>query len=235
LARGSMMRVAIIQPHFLPFAGYFDLLQRADLLVYYDTVQFRKRSWHCRTWLSEQGIACWFSAPVDCHGGSRLPLNRVLWADNQSWRTKAARRLRVRYGASKEPRVLEMILDLIISGPSHLAEWNMRSCGLLATALGISTPTLRASELPAFGEDKQQRLIHICRECSATRYLCGPGSRNYVRDEVFAEYGIQVEWLDYNYSHRLPDRSRQWVYPSLLDLILSRGLASARKELGLLV
>src|SRR5262249_38544205 len=100
------MRVAIIQPHFLPFIGYFDLMNRADLFVYYDTVQFVRRSWHCRTYITERGRARWLSAPVRTPRGARRMLIEMEWADDTSWRDKTARRLEHCYARTAERETL---------------------------------------------------------------------------------------------------------------------------------
>jgi hypothetical protein len=221
------MRVAIIQPHFLPFIGYFDLMNRADLFIYYDTVQFVRRSWHCRTYITEQGTARWLSVPVRTAEGSRRPLCEVQWADDQPWRTKMVRRLKHCYSDSEEPYLLKEILGLIQIGPASLTDWNIQANDLLAAALNIRTTSLKVSDLhPATG-DKQQRIIHLCRELGATRYLCGPGSKSYVRDNDFAEFGIKIEWLDYDYEHWAITPHGTRIFPSIVDYVLRRGLTSA--------
>jgi hypothetical protein len=221
------MRVAIIQPHFLPFVGYFDLMNRADLFVYYDTVQFVRRSWHCRTYITEKGQARWLSAPVRTAEGSRRPLCAMQWADDQPWRTRMLRRLKQCYTNCTEQHLLQEVLQLIQLGPTNLTTWNIQANVLLATLLNIKTKTLRTSTLPPPTGDKQQRIIQMCRELGATKYLCGPGSRSYVREADFAEFQIEVEWLDYDYEHWAitPDGTK--IFPSIIDYVLRRGLTSA--------
>ena len=220
------MRVAIIQPHFLPFVGYFDLMNRADLFVYYDTVQFVRRSWHSRTYITEKGQARWLSAPVRTTAGSRRPLSTMHWADDQPWRAKMVRRLNQLYKNCAEPHLLREILQLIRLGSANITDWNIQANALLAAMLNIRTGTLRASTLPPLTGDKQQRIIQMCRKLGATKYLCGPGSRNYVREADFAEFQIEVEWLDYDYEHWAitPDGTK--ILPSIIDYIFRRGLTS---------
>lgn len=225
------MRVAIIQPHFLPFIGYFDLMNRVDLFIYYDTVQFVRRSWHCRTYITEKSQARWLSAPVRTAEGSRRLLYLMQWADDQPWRKRMGRRLQQSYKNCAEPQLLQDILKLIELGPSSLTDWNIRANDLLAAALNIKTMTLRASSLPQVEGDKQQRIIQMCREVGATRYLCGPGSRNYVREADFAEFQLKVDWLDYDYEYYATTIRGAVVFPSVLDLMLLKGAATAVKEI----
>lgn len=222
------MRVVILQPHFLPFIGYFDLMNRADVFVYYDTVQFRRRSWHCRTLIAEQNIAKWLSAPVRTADGSRMPLHEAVWADDTRWRQKAVRRLRHWYAQTSQYNVLDTVAELILSGPSKLSDWNVLANDTLATLLGITTTTLRSSQMPPGSGDKQQRLIHVCKQLGATRYLCGPGSRNYVSESLFARSDIEVEWLNYDYEGRLLTEEGECVHPSIVHPILARGLEHTR-------
>lgn len=225
------MRAVIIQPHFLPFAGYFELMKRSDVFVYYDTAQFVRRSWHCRTYITEQGKAQWLSAPVKTADGSRRPLSVMSWADDQSWRAKMQRRLRKLYVNTEESHLLAAIIDLINKGPGSLVSWNIAANTLIGAALDIKRHTLKTSELAPVVGDKQDRIIQICRELGATTYVCGPGSRGYVRDRDFAESGVGVEWLDYDYESRVRTSNGIEVFPSILDLILLKGVNAAKNEI----
>ena len=224
-----MSALVVIQPHFLPFAGYFDLMRRADWFVYYDTVQFRRRSWHCRTWLRDGTVARWLSAPVRTRSGSRVPIADVVWADEQPWRGRVLRRLESVYGG----RLPAWLVELIGEGPGGLADWNVLANDTLAQVLGIGTRTVRASALAPVQGDKQARLVALCRHFGATTYVCGPGSRGYVDDALFESAGIHVEWVTYEYNHRLRAPSGEWVFPSLLDVLLTEGVDRARQEVGL--
>lgn len=225
------MRVVIIQPHFLPFVGYFDLMRRADVFVYYDTVQFRARSWHCRTYVREQGQAAWLTVPVSKQAGSRRMLLEMYLDDAQPWRAKMARRLSSCYPASRAGDVFGRIASLVLRGPGQLTDWNIAANTVLAHALEIRTPTLRASLLGTTSGEKQQRLLQICGQLGATTYVCGPGSRCYVREADFESRGIRVEWVDYGYRNTLPLHDGRIVFPSVLDSILTAGVEATRAEL----
>jgi hypothetical protein len=226
------MRVVIMQPHFLPFIGYFDLMNRADVFVYYDTAQFVRRSWHCRTYISEQGEAHWLSAPVRTAEGSRRPLREMKWADDQPWRIKMERRLRRGYADSQETALLHEVLNIVRIGPGDLVSWNIQANDLLASGLNIKTRTFKASELVSVSGDKQQKIIRLCQELGATHYLCGPGSKSYVREAAFAELGIRVEWLNYDYEYKVPTLGGLTAFPSVLDLILRKSLNAVRQLLN---
>lgn len=217
------MKVVIIQPHFLPFVGYFDLMNRADTFVYYDTVQFVHRSWHCRTYVTEKGFARWLSAAVEMCNGSRKLLSAMAWADDTPWREKMAKNLANIYANNKEPQLLKQIIELVKNGPAELCDWNIEGCSILASILGIESKILRSSEVGTVSGNKQERIINLCRELGATHYICGPGSRNYIQEADFAEFEIKVEWVEYNYEYKIPTQEGIYVYPSVLDLILTMG------------
>ena len=227
-----IMKVVIIQPHFLPFTGYFDLMNRADIFVYYDTVQFVRRSWHCRTYITEKGLSRWLSASVKTHNGSRKLLREMSWADDVPWRKKTAKRLENVYANNKEPYLLKQITELVEKGPTNLCDWNIEGCSILASILEIKIKTLRSSELKTVEGDKQKRIINLCQELGATHYICGPGSRNYIQDEDFAKFDIKVEWIEYNYKYKIPTQEGVDVSPSVLDLILKMGTKFARSVLS---
>lgn len=225
------MKVVIIQPHFLPFAGYFDLMNRADIFVYYDTVQFVHRSWHCRTYVTEKSRARWLSAAVETCNGSRKLLSEMVWADDMIWRKKMAKRLANIYAHNKEPHLLKQIIELVETGPTNLCDWNIEGNALLASVLGIKTKVLRSSELKIARGDKQERIINLCRALGATHYICGPGSRHYIQDADFARFDIKVEWLEYNYEYKIPTLQGNEVFPSILDLIMLEGAKTAQKAI----
>lgn len=224
-------RVVILQPHFLPFIGFFDLMQRADLFVYYDTAQFVDRSWHCRTYIQEGGVARWLSLPISRRGGSRCQMREMELDSSSLWRDKVCRRLQETYAATQERGLLEAITTLVQAGPSNVCAWNIRAAQALGSSLALSVPWVRASDLGPVGGDKLERLINICRLVGATHYVCGPGSRFYVRDEAFAAVGIGIEWVSYNYRYKVVLPSGEAIYPSALDLLLRKGREYAREEL----
>lgn len=206
-------------------------MNRADLFVYYDTVQFMRRSWHCRTYISDHSRARWLSAPVLTEGGSRRLLCTMKWADDHPWRSKMARRLEHCYANAKESAGLDEMLQLVRLGSPMLTDWNIAANAILARLLGITTPMVRASHLSSVVGDKQDRIIRLCQDLGATHYICGPGSKVYVNDSDFARSGITVEWLTYDYQHRLLTNQGREVFPSSLDLILTEGREAARREL----
>lgn len=228
------MRLAILQPHFLPFIGYFDLMARADLFVYYDTAQYVRRSWHHRTYICEAGKAILFSAPVDTQHGSRRPIKDMCWSDEFPWRRKLARRLSYIYADARNESLLGEIIELILQGPVSLSEWNIEANAIFARNLGIHTEILRASDIAAAQGSKQQKIVDLCKTLQATHYVCGPGSRFYIEDGYFASNGIMVDWVNYDYAEKLAVWNTQGekVYPSVLDSIARFGTKAIQECLN---
>ena len=219
-----------MQPHFLPFAGYFELLLRTDILVYYDTAQFCRRSWHSRTWIRQGLSAALLTVPVRrIESCARPPLSAMYLDDDQPWRQCVLRRLLSVYGCLPED-----LVTLFQEGPERLVDFNMLLVGWLAGRLGITTPTILASALvPPAELPASERLVWICRRLEATRYLATPGARDYMDVCCFEDAGIEVAWLSYEYRHRLNRPNGGTVYPSLLDLLLVDGAIRARSEFEL--
>jgi len=219
---------AIMQPHFLPFAGYFDLMQRADVFVLYDIAQFRRRSWHSRTWIRQGKQAAMLTAPVHLESGARCPLDAVQLGDDKGWHRYALRRLKHVYG--KLPMSLELLFK---EGPPNLVDWNEAGINWLAEQVGVKTHMLRSSQLaPPSDIDATAKLVWMCRRVEATRYLATPGSKGYIDETKFESAGITVVWLNYDYRHTLPDESGVKIFPSLLDLLLAEGSKRAELEVG---
>lgn len=219
-----MTSLGVVQPHFFPFPGFFDLMRRVDLFVYYDTVQFRRRSWQCRTLIRQGAEAVWWGIPVRTPDG-RCPIAAVDVAADASWRSKAQRRIEAVYGACPAP-----LAALLADGPTGLADWNIAGIEWLRTELGITTPTVKASALAPTVGDGTEKLVQLCQQVGADRYLTTEGATGYLREADFAAVGVTVEWLDYAYPHRLPGPDGGQWFPSILDLLLTQGIERARAE-----
>ncbi len=218
------MRIVIIQPHFIPFIGYFDLMKRCDLFVYYDSAQYVKRSWHSRVYLPTNGVAQWISGSVDLTKGSRKPICEMKWSNNCDWRNKVSNKIEHLYGKTKTLSFLEKLLNHVQNGTADLGKWNIQMNSIIAETLNITTPVALTSMLKPTIGNKEEKILQICKELGANEYLCGPGSKLYINENTFAINGIRICWHDYSYQTKLKNRNGKYVFPSIIHPILSTGI-----------
>lgn len=164
------MKVAIHQPNFLPWRGFFEKARAADVFVLLDDVQFSKGSYTNRT--RTQGG--WLTVPVHAHG--RPLIKDVLVAEDFT-----------------EPHFGHVALE-----GTHLTHFNVKLIWACAQALGVTrTNFVLASTLRQRVDPRAAGLLQLCRALEARQYLCGPSGTQYGVPQAFAGSGIEVvafEW-----------------------------------------
>jgi len=229
------MRVAVHQPQYLPWLGYFDKIDRADLFVLLDTVQFKKNEWQNRNRIKTAQGWQWLTVPVTYRFPQRI--NQVKIKPQSNWARKHLLALRTNY--SKAPYFsdyFDIFQKILTERWPGLAALNIRLVRAFTEVLGISTPLRVASELGPLPEGPNERLIAICQHLDAEVYLAGMGGRDYMHLGKFEKAGIEVVFQEFNppvypqlYGDFLPDLS-------VVDLLFNCGKQSlgiirgARKE-----
>ena len=189
------MRVAIHQPQYLPWLGYLDKLNRSDVFVLLDTVQFKKNEWQNRNRIRTAQGWQYLTVPVLHEFPQRLDQVRI---NNQTdWRRKHVQALETHYGkAPHYGRYAPLFLELLARDWERLSLLNEAVLSALAGAFGITTPIVRASQFEA-REEQTGRLVDLCKAVGADCYLAGAGGRGYMNLEEFQAGGIAVEFQDF--------------------------------------
>jgi hypothetical protein len=229
------MRAVILQPAYLPWLGFFDLLDRADAFVLFDTVQHARVSWQARNRVKTKDGVKWLSVPVSRRGRYEQRIFEMETNEETAWREKHVALLRHAY--ARAPYV-DPVCELLEEGLGEarierLVDVDERIIRALATLIGIGAPLVRASTLGAVeeppGEDrKSAHLLAICQRVGATDYLAGSAGRDYLDVDLFQRAGVRVEWHDYQH----PTYAQQFgdfvPYLSVVDLFMN-ALPDARR------
>ncbi len=190
------MLVTIHQPQFMPWLGYFDKMDQADLFVLLDTVQYKKNEWQNRNRLKSAQGPQWLTVPVRFHFPARI--DEVAVNDEAPWRHKHLQALRSNYGKARFWESEEdSLADLYGGREGLLRDVNGLTIDWLGSRLGIDTERRWASDLPVTEEDPTQRLVEICRHFGASAYLSGAEGRNYLDISSFTAAGIDVIFQEY--------------------------------------
>jgi WbqC-like protein family len=222
------VRVAISQPSYLPWSGFFDLIDQVDQFVLLDDAQFVKQSWHQRNRIKSPSGLLWLTVPVVFRGLLGQPISDVAIRDAQFWE-KHARAVEVNYGrALYFERYYPHLKQILKDGSSggNLSELNIALITWLAEELNISTRLVRCSTFH-LEERRSPKLVSICKLLGASDYV-SPRSADYLLqdNELFVDAGVKV-WFQ-NYTHPIYDqRFPPFVpYASVLDLLFNQGPAS---------
>lgn len=217
-----MKRVAILQSNYIPWKGYFDLMNRVDLFLVFDQVQYTKNDWRNRNRIKTQAGTQWLTIPV-FHGlDQKINETRV---STQSWRARHWKSLVQNYGSSAhfktyKERFRALYLD---QDTELLSEINFSFMTEIATCLGIGTHLAWACDqgVPA---GRTQRLVNLCLQAGATDYLSGPSATAYLEEDLFRKAGISVSYMEYT---GYPEYSQ--LHPpfehavTILDLLFNEG------------
>jgi hypothetical protein len=217
------MRLAIMQPTYIPWLGYFDLMDQADCFVILDSVQLAQgRSWQKRNRIKTARGPLWLTVPI-IHQGAQ-PILQVRIDGSTDWPHKHWRALEQSYRrAPYWGTHAGEIESLYAHPPEWLAEWNVALLEWLESKLNLTTPLTRASDLPVGGE-RESLLVGLCKHLGADVYLSPLGSAAYLNsDAMFEGEGIRLEFQNYEHP-TYPQLYPPFVsHLSALDLLLNTG------------
>ena len=200
----SMNRVcSIMQPTYLPWLGYFDLIDRADVFVFYDDVQVVKRSWGVRNKVKTANGPVFLSVPIDKdkHRNERTFFNAQL-DYSQNWVEKHLETFRLNYKkASFFEEIFSLLENELIKKPKFLAELNISLIKAIIKFLELNTELRISSEMNNLSGKKENRLIQICERIDADKYLSPQGSSQYIEAEKpggeFSETEIDLYYQNF--------------------------------------
>jgi hypothetical protein len=221
------MKVGMMQPAFMPWLGYFELISESDIFVFLDDFQFSVQSYHQRNRLFvNPGQADWYTVPVLKSQSFQSPLNRSRINEQIPWRVKFWKRLEQNY--SKAPyfhHYQEAVKDWLMTPAGSLADQNIAFIRMICGFLGFE-PEFRYSSGLDSGLKRSERVLELLAWCNADRYYCARGAFGYMLDDgVFPVKEIEVLFQDF----------RARVYPqvgkrkgfeerlSVLDALLNAG------------
>jgi len=192
------MIVAVHQPQYLPWLGYFDKIDRADIFVLLDNVQFKKNEWQNRNRIKTAQGSQWLTVPVR-YKFSQL-INQVEINNRDKWQHRQRQAIISNYKKAPYWSLLEEFFEeIFLSKWQYISQLNIYVMKKLTELLGITTPIYVASELGEFPEDPDDRLIAMAKHFDADTYLAGGGGREYMNMEKYAESGIEVIFQEYRH------------------------------------
>ncbi len=216
-----MKVLAAHQPQYLPWLGYLDKMDQADVFVHLDNVQFKKNEWQNRNRIRTAEGWQWLTVPVR----HRFPqtIAEVEIDDRTAWTRKHLQALKQNYGKAPHVDALMPQLEVALESPgSHLAPLNIGLIDLIVGILGIETLTILGSDVPA-REDPNARLIDLCRALEADTYLSGAGAREYLDVDAFAAAGIEVRFQAFEHPVYAQRYQPFEPYLSVVDLVMNCG------------
>lgn len=227
--------VAIHQPNFFPWLGYFDKIARADIFVLLDDVQFPRTggSWVNRVQMLEQGKAAWKTVPVRRASRGLQAISSIEIADDVTWRTKLLNALRTNYGAAPAyAEVMPFVAGLVEHPTDLLCEFNVHAIRQVVSRLGLDhARVVRQHELGVSGQ-ATELLVNLVRAAGGGVYLCGDGSQGYLEPDAFARAGLRLEFQSFSHPVYQQRVTKEFISGlSVIDALMHCGFDRVREFL----
>lgn len=225
--------VAIHQPNFLPWLGYFDKLRQADVFVVLDNVALQRTggNYTNRVRLLAGGKPVWVGVPVVRGSEARARIDQARIAEHGDWRRKIRRTISQEYGRTPGYAALAPQLDALLELRCGLADFNMAGVRMLARALDIDDGGIVMASSLAVSGRATDLLVSIVEAVGGDAYLVGGGADGYQEDERFQQAGIAVRRQEF--VHPVYPQGADTFTPGLsaLDALMRLGVDDARRLL----
>jgi hypothetical protein len=220
--------LSVHQPQYLPWLGYFDKVEAADLFVFLDLPQYKKREFQNRNRIKGPNGEIWLTIPVLSKGKFEQSIKDVELDPTQDWQKSHWTSIEMSY--KKTPFWQDYSFGLkpfYEKKWTHLNDLNTQMCIYFFSILGIKTPWKIESEIGTTTQSTE-RLIELCKKTGATEYLSGSGGKDYMDEALFKNENLGLSFQHYthpNYRQQYP-KTPFLPYMCILDLIFNEGPAS---------
>lgn len=224
------MIVAVLQPYFFPYIGYFQLMNAVDTFVYLDDVQYIERGWVNRNRIRNGNRSMWLTMPV-VNASRSLSIRERNYVLDGPAVSRLTRTLTTSYRrGSGFAENWSMINALLANPEPNVASYNCHLLSTVARALGFRTTFLRSSEMKCTPNLKgEQRIIELCRRLGARHYVNPIGGLPLYGEDRFEASGISLSFLRTRVPPATLDGSIEHL--SILDHLLWHGAIHTRAQL----
>jgi hypothetical protein len=220
--------VAVHQPQYLPWLGYFDKLRQADIFCYLDSVQYKKNDWQNRNRIKTSQGWQWLTVPVRFQFPEKICEVKINPTVN--WRKRHLQTLVTNYRrAPYFENYIEVFEQVYSKNWEFVSDLNIHLIERLKEALDLGQkPAVKSSQLE-LREEPTDRLIDICRKVGADTYLAGQDGTKYMNLERFKENGIKVIIQDFKHPVYPQMFNDFQSHMSVVDLLFNCGPESLNK------
>lgn len=218
-------KIAILQSNYIPWKGYFDIINMADEFVLYDEMQFTKRDWRNRNIIKTANGTQWLTIPVITKGKfeQRIMDTEVLspaWT-NEHWRALQCNYAKAEYFDRYAKEVQELYRKC--SEEKYLSRINFIFLKGICDVLQIETKFSWSTDYK-LGKGKTEKLVNICMQADADEYISGPAASDYIDNKKFESKNIVLTYMDYSGYQEYPQLYGEFEHRvTMLDLLFHTG------------
>lgn len=223
----EIKKVAILQSNYIPWKGYFDIIDQVDEFIFFDNMQYTKNDWRNRNKIKTKRGALWLTIPCETKGhiieGRKISETKITdkrWAEKH-WKSICNAYAKAPY--FKEYKAYFEKLYKECESEDYLCQVNYKFIIAILKLLNIKTK-LRYDKDYELIDGKTERLIDMLQKVGATHYLSGPAAKDYIDEKLFEKAGIKLLWMDYSGYKAYPQLFPPFEHNvSILDLIFNTG------------
>jgi len=219
------MKIVITQPTYLSWIGYYGMISLSDTFVFYDDVQFERRSWQSRNKISKNtSQSQWLTVPI-VHNGQNEKINEVKIDYSTDWREKHWKSIYYEY--CKTPyfkKYKDEIESIYASRHDTIIDLNIFIIKKIVGLLNMKPPKfMLSSELKNVSGQKTDRLVSVLEKINGKEYISTIGTKAYLETDKFKEKNIKVYWYDYQHPVYRQLKDEFTPYLSIIDLLFNVG------------
>jgi hypothetical protein len=217
------MRISIMQPTYLPWLGYFELIDNCDLFVLLDDVQFVKKSWHQRNRVKTPNRELMLTVPVLTKGKFRQLIKDACINNSLPWRNKHFVTINNNYKkASYYSEYIGSLKKIYDQNLVSLIKLNLKLIEFIKNSLGIKTEIALSSAFDVRG-DRTEKIVNICKACKADVLYDAKGAQDILDLDLFQKNNIQIIFQEYEHPQYKQIHGDFIPYLSTLDLLFNEG------------
>jgi len=225
------MKCSIMQPTYLPWSGYFNLIYNTDIFIFLDDAQYSKGSWHNRNLIINNSKKKWITISLK-KNKLKTNLNKIYLYDLEEWKKDHITLLKQSYFKHPFYDSVEEILKFFLSVKTNiLSELNISLIKFICGKLLIKNKFIQSSHLEAKTHERTDKLIDLLENFNVTEYLSPQGSMAYLlEDNFYNKTKINLKFSNYK-TREYPQYSCKNSYHdklSIIDIIANLGWSGAK-------
>lgn len=227
------MRICIMQPGYLPWLGFFELMARCELFVILDDVPFTKRDWRSRNRIRTKQGWIWLTVPALSKNRRGQLISETKINNDDHWGQTHLKSLKIHY--AKAPYFREYIgfFENLYSRPwKLLVDLDIAIISFLAETMNIKTPMVRSSELGIQDVAGNEHILAICTKLQAKELYDSQGAKAFIQMPLFQKKGVRVDFQEFQHPTYRQIYTPFLPYMSAVDLLFNEGPASRSVLLG---
>lgn len=216
-------KVVLLQSNYLPWKGYFDLISKADLFIFYDDVQFTTRDWRNRNKIKTPRGAEWISIPC---GTDRKRLINEVTISKHDWQHDHWNRISINYSKAEYFNLYKEFFENFYLNTKWTSLSQLNQYLIVSIAkqfLGLTAEFENSTSYHPTGI-KLERLMDVLKKVGATEYFSGPSAKSYIAEAAFQQENIKITWMDYSGYPGYRQQFPPFIHDvSIIDLLFNEG------------